>query len=99
VRVKLSNFRRIHDSRLDPDLTLKFKHKSNKRFKASCLCRAIQTHVDDIDLSEIRNAWQTDTPLGNDYFRQKVESKLGCKVEQSRRSRPKLKSNQSVDIL
>jgi hypothetical protein len=37
--------------------------------------------------------------LGNDYFRQKVESKLGCKVEQSRRSRPKLKSNQSVDIL
>jgi hypothetical protein len=32
------------------------------------------------DLSEIRNAWQTGTPLGNDYFRQKVESKLGCKV-------------------
>jgi putative transposase len=39
-----------------------------------------KAHVDDIDLSEIRNAWQTGTPLGNDYFRQKVESKLGCKV-------------------
>jgi hypothetical protein len=25
-------------------------------------------------LSEIRNAWQTGTPLGNDYFRQKFES-------------------------
>ena len=52
-----------------------------------------RAHVDDFDSSEIRNAWQTGTPLGNDYFRQKVESKLGCKVGQSRPSRPKLKPN------
>ncbi|MFZ1546918.1 MAG: hypothetical protein WAT12_07430, partial [Candidatus Nitrotoga sp.] len=45
-------------------------------------------HVDDNDLSKIRAAWQTGTPLGNDYFRQKVESKLGCKVGQARRGRP-----------
>jgi len=45
-------------------------------------------HVDDNDLIEIRAAWQTGTPLGNDCFRQKVESKLGCKVGQARRGRP-----------
>lgn len=27
-----------------------------------------KAHVDDIDLSEIRNAWQAGTPLGNDHF-------------------------------
>lgn len=45
-------------------------------------------HVDDNDLSKIRAAWQTGTTLGNAYFRQKVESKLGCKVGQARRGRP-----------
>ena len=64
--------------------------KSNKKFKAVELFKA---HVDDIGLSEIRNAWKIGTPLGNDYFHQKVESKLGCKVGQSRRGRPKLKLN------
>jgi putative transposase len=54
-----------------------------------------KAHVADIDLSEIRNAWQTGTPLVNDYFGQKVESKLGCKVGQSRRGRPKLKPNEA----
>jgi putative transposase len=29
-----------------------------------------KAHVADIDLSEIRNAWQTGTPLVNDYFGQ-----------------------------
>ena len=65
--------------------------RSNKRFKAVELFKA---HVDDIDLSEIRNAWQTGMPLVNDYFGQKVESKLGCKVGQSIRGRPKFKPNE-----
>jgi putative transposase len=38
-----------------------------------------KAHVDDIDLNEIRNAWQTGTPLGNDYLLQKVESKLATR--------------------
>jgi putative transposase len=60
--------------------------------QAACV-ELFRAHVDDFDSSEIRNAWQTGTPLGNDYFRQKVKSKLGCKVGQSRPSRPKLKPN------
>lgn len=47
-----------------------------------------KAHIDDIELKDIRNAWQTGTPLGNDYFRQKVEDKLDCKVGQARRGRP-----------
>ena len=52
-----------------------------------------KAHIDDAELSDIRNAWQTGTPLGNDYFRQKVEEKLGCKVGQAKRGRPALKKN------
>ena len=47
-----------------------------------------KAHVDPEALSEIRAAWQTGTPLGNDYFREKIEKKLGCKVGQERRGRP-----------
>ncbi len=44
--------------------------------------------VDDAALQDIRAAWQTGTPLGNDVFKAKVEKKLGCKVGQARRGRP-----------
>ena len=54
-------------------------------------------HIEDIELNDIRKAWQTGTPLGNDYFRQKVESKLGCKVGQARRGRPGRKEKDSRD--
>lgn len=36
------------------------------------------------ELTIIRNAWQTGAPLGNDSFKQKIESKLNCKVGQDR---------------
>ncbi len=48
-----------------------------------------KAHRDEGVLDEIRSAWQTGTPLGNDYFRQKVEDKLKCKVGQARRGRPR----------
>jgi len=48
-----------------------------------------KTVVDDAALSDIRAAWQTGTPLGNELFRNKVERKLGCKVGQAKRGRPK----------
>lgn len=48
-----------------------------------------KAHLDKEMLEEIRSAWQTGTPLGNDHFRQKVEDKLECKVGQARRGRPK----------
>jgi putative transposase len=44
-----------------------------------------QAHLDKGVLDDIRSAWQTGTPLGNDYFRQKIEDKLECKVGQARR--------------
>ncbi|MGB5582112.1 MAG: transposase [Gammaproteobacteria bacterium] len=40
------------------------------------------------EMNNIRSAWQTGTPLGNDYFRKKIEAKLKCKVGQARRGRP-----------
>lgn len=48
-----------------------------------------QVHLDKGVLDGIRSSWQTGTPLGNDYFRQKIEAKLKCKVGQARRGRPK----------
>ena len=48
-----------------------------------------QTRLDKGMLNDIRSAWQTGTPLGNDHFRQKIEAKLKCKVGQARRGRPK----------
>jgi putative transposase len=47
-----------------------------------------KAHIDEKDMNNIRSAWQTGTPLGNDYFRQKIEAKLKCKIGQARRGRP-----------
>lgn len=47
-----------------------------------------KAHVDLEQLQQIRDAWQTGTPLGNDFFREKIEAKLQCKVGQTRRGRP-----------
>ena len=40
----------------------------------------------------IRETWQTGTPLGNDYFRKKVEQQLNRKVGQVRRGRSRKSS-------
>ena len=47
-----------------------------------------KAHVEETELKDIRAAWQTGTPLGNDYFREKIERKLGSKIGQARRGRP-----------
>jgi len=47
-----------------------------------------RAHVDDGVVSEIRASWQTGTPLGNDRFREQIESVLNLKVGYSRRGRP-----------
>jgi hypothetical protein len=41
--------------------------------RQSAYIELFKAPVDDIVLSEIRNAWQTGTPLGNDYFHQKLK--------------------------
>lgn len=48
-----------------------------------------KAHMDAETLSDIRAAWQTGTPLGNDFFREKIEAKLKIKVGYSKRGRPK----------
>ncbi len=45
-------------------------------------------HIQQNQLNDIRQAWQTGTPLGDDRFREKVEKKLKLKVGQARRGRP-----------
>ena len=50
-------------------------------------------HLDQGVIEDIRAAWQTGTPLGNDYFRQRIENKLKCKVGQARRGRPYKKTD------
>jgi putative transposase len=47
-----------------------------------------RAHIDEEDLKDIRSALQTGTPLGNDYFKEKIEKKLKTKVGQDRRGRP-----------
>lgn len=47
-----------------------------------------KAHLDEKDLKDIRAAWQTGTPLGNDHFKERIERKLKAKVGHSRRGRP-----------
>ncbi len=47
-----------------------------------------KAHIYEDDMKQIRAAWQTGTPLGNDYFKTSVEAHLDTKVGQSRRGRP-----------
>ncbi len=46
------------------------------------------SEVDPGHVTAIRRAWQTGTPLGNDRFRNQIESTLGCPVGYSARGRP-----------
>lgn len=46
-----------------------------------------KAHIDQVEHDKIQKAYQTGTPLGNDYFREKIERKLKCKVGQDRRGR------------
>ncbi len=47
-----------------------------------------RAYIDDEELDQIRAAWQTGTPLGNDHFKAQVEAKLKTKVGYARRGRP-----------
>jgi len=51
--------------------------------------RDLFKHLKEDKLNEIRAAWQTGTPLGDDRFKQKIERTLKCKVGYASRGRPK----------
>lgn len=48
-----------------------------------------RAHLDADALRDIRDAWQSGTPLGNDHFKEKIERKLKTKIGQARRGRPR----------
>ena len=62
---------------------------STEQMRQSTYQRLFSAHLQEIQLRDIRSAWQTGTPLGDDRFRQKVERNLNLKVGQNRRGRPK----------
>lgn len=48
-----------------------------------------RVHLDAEALRDIRDAWLSGTPLGNDHFKEKIERKLKTKIGQARRGRPR----------
>ncbi|KAF0192040.1 MAG: transposase [Gammaproteobacteria bacterium] len=86
-----SSYRSNAEGRDDPMLTphkvyLALAKSANQRKEAY---RALfKAHVDTDDIKQIRAAWQTGTPLGNEYFKEKVEARLKTKIGQARRGRP-----------
>lgn len=61
----------------------------NKPTRMEAYRALFQSHLDKGVLDDIRSAWQTGTPLGNEYFRQQIEAKLKLKVGHARRGRPR----------
>ena len=67
------------------------RSESERRARYRALFKA---HVDEEQLKTIRAAWRTGTPLGNERFREQIESVVGRKVGQARRGRPRKKENE-----
>ena len=52
-------------------------------------CDLFKAHIDEAELKSIRETLQSGTPLGNEYFRSKIEAKLKQKIGQPKRGRPR----------
>jgi len=51
-------------------------------------CYMFEGTMDEADIKLIRESWQSGTPLGNDWFKERVQQRLQCKVGYARRGRP-----------
>ena len=60
----------------------------DKASQTSAYRELFHFHLEPESMKKIANAWLTGTPLGNDYFRGRVEKTLALKVGQDRRGRP-----------
>jgi len=47
-------------------------------------------HLDDVDINLVRKAAHYCHPIGDDRFKEEIESKYGITLGQDRRVRPKL---------
>jgi putative transposase len=61
----------------------------SKKKRADSYKQNFKIPIDPAELIDIRQAWQTGTPLGNELFKQNIETTLNCKVGQARRGRPR----------
>jgi putative transposase len=77
-----------HEDRLITPHALYTRLGKTKASRQEAYRTLFKAHIDEKDLKDIRAAWQTGTPLGNDHFREKIERKLKSKVGQARRGRP-----------
>jgi len=97
-----SSYRANAEGREDDLITL---HEEFLRLGKTVLQRKkayldlFRAEVGDAEVNQIRTAWQTGTPLGNVYFKEKVERKLKLKVGQNRRGRPKRSHKKGSDPL
>lgn len=86
-----SSYRGNGEGREDPLITLHHLYLSLGRtstLRKEAYRALFKAHIDENEVKNIRAAWQTGTPLGNDYFKAQVEAKLKMKVGQPRRGRP-----------
>ncbi len=60
----------------------------NKTERLEAYRALFKSHIDQKDHDKLQKSYQTGTPLGDDYFREKIERKLKCKVGQDRRGKP-----------
>lgn len=59
-----------------------------EKSRAKAYQELFRTELDAESKKKINDAWLTGTPLGNEFFKEMVESKLMRKVGQDRRGRP-----------
>lgn len=60
-----------------------------KQFRQDAYKALFKANMEKVTIDDIRAAWQTGTPLGNEQFREKIEQTLQVKVGQAKRGRPK----------
>lgn len=91
AKYRWSSYRANTQGKTDAIVTPHFLYKKLGRTRQTRIeaYRALfKAHIDQAAHDKIQKAYQTGTPLGNDYFRDKIERKLKCKVGQDRRGRP-----------
>jgi len=94
-----SSYRGNATQQQDPLLTPHETYQALERTKAQrqhAYRELFRHHIDDEELHNIQACWQSGTPLGNSYFREKIEQRLKMKVGHATRGRPKKTVNKGL---
>jgi putative transposase len=68
----------------------------NAKEREETYLELFRVELSALDTKQIRETWQTGTPLGSDYFRERVEMQLQRTVGQCRRGRPSASSKRAL---